>query len=145
MTGCRPKEPVKAENLGWYKAPVCHVLRQSAKVLKCPGMCVALSMTLLIVTLFGKSRLNENSVEGFLHCNAFSVHCKCVEEHFQCILKHCQCVSTETKCVANPFKRHFQNVVDVFANTDNAFNETAAGCLESFTEPLLLDTMKSLV
>ena len=26
----------------------------------------------------------------------------------------------------------------------NAFNETAAGRFESFTEPLLLDTMKSL-
>ena len=26
----------------------------------------------------------------------------------------------------------------------NTFNETAAGCLVSFTEPLLLDTMKSL-
>ena len=26
----------------------------------------------------------------------------------------------------------------------NTFNETPAGCLESFTEPLLLDAMKSL-
>ena len=97
------------------------------------------------VTLFGKSRLNENSVEAFFRCNAFSTHCKCVEEHFQCVFKHCQCVSTEAKCVANPFKKHFQNVVNALANTDNAFNKTAAGCLESFTEPLLLDTMKSLL
>ena len=28
----------------------------------------------LIVTLFGKSRPNENSVEGFFRCNAFSRH-----------------------------------------------------------------------
>ena len=97
------------------------------------------------MTLFGKSRLNENSVEAFFRCNAFSTHCKCVEEHFQCVLKHCQCVSTQAKCVANPFKKHFQNVVNALANTDNAFNKTAAGCLESFTEPLLLDTMKSLL
>ena len=27
-----------------------------------------------IVTLFGKSRLNENSVEAFFRCNAFSMH-----------------------------------------------------------------------
>ena len=26
------------------------------------------------VTLFGKSRLNENSVEAFFRCNAFSTH-----------------------------------------------------------------------
>ena len=101
--------------------------------------------TLAFVTLFGKSRLNENTVEAFFRCNAFSTHWKCssthlqcVEEHFQCVLKHCQYVSTEAKCVANPFKKHFQNV-------DNALNKTAAGCLESFTEPLLLDTMKSLL
>ena len=50
-----------------------------------------------------------------------------VEEHFQCVLKHCHCVSTEAKCVANPFKKHFQNIVNALANTDNAFNETAAG------------------
>ena len=86
------------------------------------------------VTLFGKSRLNENSVEAFFRCNAFSTHCKCVEEHFQC-------VSTEAKCVANPSKKRFQNVVNALANTDNALNEIAAGCLESFTEPLLLDSM----
>ena len=90
------------------------------------------------VTLFGKSRLNENSVEAFFRCNAFSTHCKCVEEYFQC-------VSTEGKCVANPFKKHFQNVVNALANNDNAINKTAAGCLESFTEPLLLDTLKSLL
>ena len=59
--------------------------------------------------------------------------------------RKCQCVSTEAKCVANPFKKHFQNVVNALANNDNAFNKTAAGCLESFTEPLLLDTMKSLL
>ena len=99
----------------------------------------------IYVTLFGKSRLNENSVEAFFRCNAFSTHCKCVEEHFQRVLKHCQCVSTEAKCVANPFKMHFKNVVNALANTDNAFNRTAAGCLESFTEPLLLDMMKSLL
>ena len=58
---------------------------------------------LAYVTLFGKSRLNENSVEAFFRCNAFSTHCKCVEEHFQCILKHCQCISMKAKCVANPF------------------------------------------
>ena len=90
------------------------------------------------MTLFGKSRLNENSVEAFFRCNAFSTHCKCV-------LKHCQYVSTEAKCIANPFKKHFQNVVNALANTDNAFNEIAAGCLESFTEPLLLDSIKSLL
>ena len=28
----------------------------------------------LFVTLFGKSRLNENSVEAFFRCNAFSTH-----------------------------------------------------------------------
>ena len=89
------------------------------------------------VTLFGKSRLNENSVEAFFRWNAFSMHCKCVEEHFQSVLKHCQCVSTEAKCDANPFKKDFQNIVNALGNTDNAFNETAAGCLESFTEPLL--------
>jgi len=100
---------------------------------------------ILFVTLFGKSRLNENSVEAFFRCNAFSTHCKCVEEHFQCVLKHCQCVSTEAKCVANPFKKHFQNIVNALANIDNVFNEIAAGCLESFTEPLLLDSMKSLL
>ena len=66
------------------------------------------------------------------------MHLQCVEEHFQCVLKHCQCVSTEAKCVANPFKKHFQNVV-------NVFNEIAAVCLEPFTEPLLLDRMKSLL
>ena len=99
------------------------------------------------MTLFGKSRLNENSVEAFFRCNAFSTHCKCVEEHFQCVLKHCECVSTEAKCIAYPFKKHFQNVFNVLANTDNAFNKTAAGCLESFMELvlLLLDTMKSLL
>ena len=97
------------------------------------------------VILFGKSRLNENSVEAFFHCDAFSTHCKCVEEHFQWVLKHCQCVSTEAKCIAKPFKKHFQDVVNALANTDNAFNEIAAGCLESFTEPLLLDSMKSLL
>ena len=97
------------------------------------------------VTLFGKRRLNENSVEAFFRCNAFSTHCKCVEEHFQCVLKHCQCISTEVKCVANPFKKHFQNIVNALANIDNVFNEIAAGCLESFTEPLLLDSMKSLL
>ena len=89
------------------------------------------------MTLFGKSRLNENSVEAFFRCNAFSMHCKCVEEHFQCVLKHCQCFSTEAKCVANPSKKRFQNVVNALANTDNGFNEIAAGCLESLTEPLL--------
>ena len=99
------------------------------------------------VTLFGKSRLNENSVEAFFRCNAFSTHCKCVEEHFQCVLKHCECVSTEAKCIAYPFKKHFQNVFNALANTDNAFNKTAAGCLESFMELvlLLLDTTKSLL
>ena len=90
------------------------------------------------VTLFGKSRLNENSVEAFFRCNAFSTHRKCIEEHFQCVLKHCQCVSTIAKCVANPFKKHFQNFVNALANTDNAFNKTAGGCLESFTEPLVI-------
>ena len=99
----------------------------------------------IFVTLFGKSRLNENSIEAFFRCNAFSMHCKCVEEHFQCVLKHCQCVSTEAKCVANAFKKHFQNVVNALENTDNAFNKTAVVSLESFTEPLLLDTMKSLL
>ena len=73
------------------------------------------------------------------------MHCKCVEEHFQCVLKHFQCISTEVKCVANSFKKHFQNVVNALANTDKAFNETAVDCLESFTEPLLLDTMKSFL
>ena len=97
------------------------------------------------MTLFGKSRPNENSVEALFRCNAFSTYCKCVEEHFQCVLKQCQCVSTEATCVANPFKKHFQNVVNASANTDNAFNEIAAGCLESLTQPLLLDTMKSLL
>ena len=98
------------------------------------------------MTLFGKNRLNENSVEAFFRCNAFSTHCKCVEEHFQCVLKHCECVSTEAKCIAYPFKKHFQNVFNALANTDNAFNKTPAGCLESFMELvlLLLDTMKSL-
>ena len=62
----------------------------------------ALARISSIVTLFGKSRLNENSVEAFFRCNAFSTR-KCVEEHFQCILKHCQWVSTKAKCVANPF------------------------------------------
>ena len=101
----------------------------------------------VFVTLFGKSRLNENSVEAFFRCNAFSTHCKCVEEHFQCVLKHCECVSTEAKCIAYPFKKHFQNVFNALANTDNAFNKTAAGCLESFMELvlLLIDTMKSLL
>ena len=28
----------------------------------------------IFVTLFGKSRLNENSVEAFFRCNAFSTH-----------------------------------------------------------------------
>ena len=51
----------------------------------------------------------------------------------------------EAKCDANPFKKHFQNIVNALANTDNAFNETTAGCLESFTEPLLWDTIKSLL
>ena len=103
--------------------------------------------TIKNVTLFGKSRLNENSVEAFFRCNAFSTHCKCVEEHFQCVLKHCECVSTEAKCIAYPFKKHFQNVFNALANTDNSFNKTAAGCLESFMELvlLLLDTMKSLL
>ena len=64
-------------------------------------------------------------------------HCKCVEEHFQCVLKHCQCVSTEAICEANPFKKHFQNIVNALGNTDKAFNETATCCLESFTELLL--------
>ena len=100
---------------------------------------------LTFVTLFGKSRLDENSVEAFFCCNAFSMHCKCVEEHFQCVLKHWQCVSTEAKCVANPYKKPFSKLCNALANTDNAFNETAAGCLESFTEPLPLDTMKSLL
>ena len=99
------------------------------------------------MTLFGKSRLNENSVEAFFRCYAFSTRCKCVEEHFQCVLKHCECVSTEAKCIAYPFKKHFHNVFNVLANTDNTFNKTAAGCLESFMELvlLLLDTMKSLL
>ena len=99
------------------------------------------------MTLFGKSRLtgNENSIEAFFRCNAFSMHCKCIEEHFQCVLKHCQCISTEAKGIANAFKKHFQNVVNPLASIENAFNETAAGCLESFTEPLLLDIMKSLL
>ena len=92
----------------------------------------------LICDPIWESRLNENSVEAFFRCNAFSTHCKCVEEYFQCVL-------TEGKCVANPFKKHFQNVVNALANNDNAINKTAAGCLESFTEPLLLDTLKSLL
>ena len=81
------------------------------------------------MTLFGKSRLNENSVEAFFRCNAFSTHRKCVEEHFQCVLKHCECVSTEAKCIAYPFKKHFQNVFNALANTDNAFNKTAFGII----------------
>ena len=64
-------------------------------------------------------------------------HCKCIGEHFQCVLKHCQCVSTEAICDANPFKKHFQNIVNALGNTDKAFNETATCCLESFTELLL--------
>lgn len=101
------------------------------------------------MTLFGKSRLNENSVEAFFRCNAFSTHSKCVEEHFQCVLKHCECVFQRKR---NALQIHLksiiiQNVFNALANTDNAFNETAAGCLESFMELvlLLLETMKSLL
>ena len=40
------------------------------------------------------------------------------------------------KCVANAFQNHFQNhfqnIVNALSNTDSAFNETAAGRLESF-------------
>ena len=47
------------------------------------------------VTLFGKSRLNENSVVAFFHC---------IEEHFHCILKRLQCFSTEPRCMQIHFK-----------------------------------------
>ena len=40
--------------------------------------------------------------------------------------------------------KSFQNIVSALSNTDNAFNETAMGRLESFIAPLLLVTMKSL-
>ena len=56
------------------------------------------------VTLFGKSRLNENSVVAFFHCIAFSTRWKCVEEHFHCILKRLQCFSTEPRCMQIHFK-----------------------------------------
>ena len=49
----------------------------------------------------------------------------------------------EAKCIGIPFQKHFQNIVNALSNTDNTFSETAAGRLESFTEPLLLVTMKS--
>ena len=44
----------------------------------------------------------------------------------------------------DPFQEHFQNIVNALSTTGSAFNETAAGLLESFVELLLLVTMKSL-
>ena len=61
------------------------------------------------VTLFGKSRLNENRVEAFFRCDASSRH-QCVEDHFHCVLKCWQCFSTEPKCVANPFQNQFKTL-----------------------------------
>ena len=40
-------------------------------------------------------------------------------------------------------KRIFKTLSMRWQTLANAFNETAAGRLESFTEPLLLDSMKS--
>ena len=47
----------------------------TTKVSKCERMINTYYMKgITIVTLFGKSRLNENSVEAFFRCNAFSTH-----------------------------------------------------------------------
>ena len=58
------------------------------------------------VTLFGKSRLKQNSVVAFFRYNAF----QCVEEPFYCVLIHWQCFSTEPKCIAKPFQNHFKTL-----------------------------------
>ena len=65
---------------------------------------------LIYVTLFGKSRLNENSVVAFFRCNLFLTRWKCIEEHFHGVLKRWQCFSMELKCVGNPFQNHFKTL-----------------------------------
>ena len=49
---------------------------------------------------------------------------------------------TEMRCKS--ISKSFQNIVNTVSNTDNAFNETDTGRLESFIAPLLLVTVKSL-
>ena len=61
-----------------------YCLQQNFKISKlsnwqCEGTTIAYVYThqmriLSFVTLFGKTRLNENSVEAFFRCNAFSAH-----------------------------------------------------------------------
>ena len=69
-----------------------------------------LSTLVAYVTLFGKTRLNENSIVAFSRCNAFSTRWKCIEEHFQCVLKRWQCFPMEPKCIGNPFQNHFKTL-----------------------------------
>ena len=77
------------------------------------------------MTLFGKSRLNENSVVP-LRFETWAMFFN----------------RTEMRCKS--VSKSFQNIVNALSNTDKAFNETATGRLESFIALLLLVTMKSL-
>ena len=101
-------------------------------------------ITLLsIVTLFGKSRLNENSVEAFFRCNAFSTHWKSVEEHFHCVSKHWQRSSTELKCVASPFANHLKTLSMRF-QTLTTRSIKAPAVWNHFIELMLSVVIKSL-
>ena len=99
VTGCRPKEPVKAWNLDWYMGPVCHLLRQSAKVFTCSGMCVALSMMLLTASVSHSSR-RQACKKLFLLCMELIMSTQAwlsqwILIHLPCNLI-CQCLTTTT-------------------------------------------------
>ena len=72
------------------------------------------------VTLFGKTRLNEISVEPFLHLNAFSN----VENALEIIFNAFQNVGNVPQRNRNTLKtisKSLQNVCNALSNIDNAF------------------------
>ena len=85
------------------------------------------------VSLFGKSRLNENSVVVLHYIfNALKMHWRTFPLHFETLAIFLN--RTEMRCKS--ISKSFQNIVNAFSNIDNTFSE-AAGRLESFIEPLL--------
>jgi len=66
---------------------------------------------LTFVTLFGKSRLDENSVEAFFCCNAFSMHVNALKSISNAFWNIGNAFQRKRNALQIHIKNHFQNVV----------------------------------